>query len=47
MSKGKNTDKLTLDCLQLLIKELKHLQYGLNLNLCIDKFFYNKLINTY
>lgn len=43
---GKNTRKLTLDCLQLLIKELRHLQHGLNPDLRTDKFLHNKLINA-
>ena len=30
ISKSKNTSKSTLDYLQLLIKELRHLQYSLN-----------------
>ena len=47
MSKGENTGKSTLDCLQLLIKELRHLQHGLDLDLHIDKFLHNKLINAY
>ena len=47
IGKGENTRKLTLNCLQLLIKELKHFQYSFNLDLYIDKFLYNKLINAY
>jgi hypothetical protein len=46
MSKGENTGKSTLDCLQLLIKELKHLQHGLDLDLRTNKFLHNKLINA-
>jgi hypothetical protein len=40
----KNTGKSTQDCLQLLIKELRHLQHGLEPNLQIDSFLHNKLI---
>jgi len=47
IGKSENARKLTLDYLQLLIKELRHLQHGLNPDLCIDKFLYNKLINAY
>ena len=32
--------------LQLLIEDLCHLQYGLDIQLCTDKFIHNKLINT-
>src|SRR6266568_2295411 len=46
ISKSENTSKSTLDCLQLLIKELKHLQYGLDPDLRTDKFLHNKLINA-
>ena len=46
MSKGENTGKSTLDCLQLLIKELRHLQHGLDPDLRTDKFLHNKLINA-
>jgi len=46
ISKSENTSKLTLNCLQLLIKELRYLQHGLNPDLYTDKFLYNKLINT-
>ena len=34
------------DCLQLLIKKLRHLQHGLNIEFRNDKFFHNKLINA-
>ena len=33
-------------CLQLLIKNLCHLQYGLDAKLRIDKFIHNKFINA-
>ena len=46
MSKSENTGKSTLDCLQLLIKELRHLQHGLDPDLRTDKFLHNKLINA-
>jgi hypothetical protein len=46
INKSKNIGKSTLDCLQLLIKELRYLQYGLNPDLCTDKFLHNKLINA-
>jgi hypothetical protein len=46
ISKGENTGKSTLDCLQLLIKELRHLQHGLDPDLRTDKFLHNKLINA-
>ena len=42
----KNTGKSTLDCLQLLIKDLRHLQHGLDLNLRTDEFLHNKLITA-
>ena len=43
----KNTEKLTVECLQILIKDLRHLQYGLNIKLRTDDFLYNKLITAY
>ena len=43
----KNKSKSTGDCLQLLLNNLRHLQYGLNTNLYNDNFLYNKLIVTY
>src|SRR6266516_285391 len=46
MSKGENAGKSTQDCLQLLIKELRHLQHGLDPDLRTDKFLHNKLINA-
>ncbi len=35
------------ECLQLLIKNLGHLQHGLDVELRTDKFIYNKLIDVY
>ena len=46
IGKTENTGKSTLDCLQLLIKELRHLQHGLDPDLRTDKFLHNKLINA-
>jgi len=46
VGKSENARKLTLDYLQLLIKELRYLQHGLDPDLRIDKFLYNKLINA-
>src|SRR6266571_6922268 len=43
---NKNTKKLTTKCLQILIKDLRHLQYGLNTKLRIDDFLHNKLITA-
>ena len=43
----KNTEKSTVECLQILIKDLRHLQYGLNIKLRTDDFLYNKLITAY
>ena len=40
----KSKDKPTEDCLQLLLNDLRHLQHGLDTNLCNDDFLYNKLI---
>ena len=39
-SKGKPIE----DCLQLLLNDLRHLQYSLNANLRNNDFLYNKLI---
>jgi hypothetical protein len=41
---NKNPTKSKLDCLQLLIKDLRHLQHGLDFEMHIDKFLHNKLI---
>jgi hypothetical protein len=46
MSKTKNEEKSMNECLQLLIKKLRHLQHDLELILCIDDFIHNKLINA-
>jgi len=42
----KNTDKLTSDCLQILINTLSQLQYGLTLELRITPFLTNKLVTS-
>ena len=42
----KNKSKSTGDCLQLLLNDLRYLQYGLNANLRNNNFLYNKLIVT-
>jgi hypothetical protein len=42
-----NEDKSIDECLQLLIKELRHLQHGLGSVLRIDDFIHNKLISAY
>src|SRR6266568_1709655 len=44
---NKNTKKLTTKCLQILIKDLRHLQHSLNIKLQIDNFLYNKFITAY
>ncbi len=41
-----NESKSMNKCLQLLIKELRHLQHDLESILCIDDFIHNKLINA-
>jgi hypothetical protein len=41
-----NEDKSMNECLQLLIKELRHLQHDLESTLRIDDFIHNKLINA-
>ena len=43
----KNTKKSTIECLQILIKDLRHLQHGLSIKLKMDDFLYNKLIIAY
>ena len=43
----KSEGKPIEDCLQLLINDLRHLQYGLNVNLYNNDFLYNKLIVAY
>ncbi len=42
----KNTEKLTIECLQILIKDLQHLQHGLDIKLWTDDFLHNKLITA-
>ncbi len=41
-----NKDKSIEECLQLLIKQLRHLQHDLNLKLRSKKFIHNKFINA-
>jgi hypothetical protein len=41
-----NENKSVEECLQLLIKQLRHLQHGLNSKLRSEKFIHNKLINA-
>jgi lipopolysaccharide biosynthesis protein len=41
-----NEDKSVEKCLQLLIKQLRHLQHDLNSKLRSEKFIHNKLINA-
>ncbi len=41
-----NEDKSIEKCLQLLIKQLRHLQHDLNSKLRSETFIYNKLINA-
>ncbi len=41
-----NEDKSMNECLQLLIKELRHLQHDLESILRIDDFIHNKLVNA-
>ena len=43
----KNTEKLTIECLQILIKDLWHLQHSLDIKFWIDDFLYNKFIIAY
>ena len=43
----KNKSKSIGDCLQLLLNDLRYLQYGLNANLYNDDFLHNKLIVAY
>lgn len=43
---GKNEEKQVEKCLQLLIKDLRHLQYRLDVELRTDKFINKKLINV-
>ncbi len=46
MIKSKNEDTSIEECLQLLIKNLRHLQHDLNSKLRSKKFIHNKLINA-
>ncbi len=46
MIKSENKDKSIEECLQLLIKDLRHLQHDLNSKLRSEKFIHNKLINA-
>ncbi len=46
MSKTENEEKSMNECLQLLIKELRHLQHDLQSILRIDDFIHNKLVNA-
>ena len=43
---NKNTKKLTIEYLQILIKDLRHLQHSLNAKLQTDDFLHNKLITA-
>jgi succinate dehydrogenase/fumarate reductase-like Fe-S protein len=46
MNRTENEEKSMNKCLQLLIKELRHLQHDLESTLRIDDFIHNKLINA-
>jgi hypothetical protein len=46
MHKTENEKKFMNECLQLLIKELRHLQHDLESTLRIDDFIHNKLVNA-
>jgi hypothetical protein len=46
MIKSENEDKFIEKCLQLLIKNLRHLQHDLDSELRSEKFIHNKLINA-
>jgi hypothetical protein len=46
MIKSENEEKFIEECLQLLIKNLRHLQHDLNLELWSEKFIHNKFINA-
>ena len=43
----KNPKKSTIECLQILIKDLQHLQHSLDIKLQTDNFLHNKLIIAY
>ena len=46
MTKLENEEKSMEECLQLLIKDLCHLQYGLDSTLRFESFIYNKLLSA-
>jgi hypothetical protein len=46
MIRSENESKSTEECLQLLIKDLRHLQHELNSKLRSEKIIHNKLINA-
>jgi hypothetical protein len=46
MIRSRNESKFIEECLQLLIKDLRHLQHDLNSKLRSEKFIHNKLINA-
>ena len=46
IARTENSSKTTLDCLKLLITELRHLQLGLDLELRTEKLLRNKLISA-
>ncbi len=46
MIKSGNESKFIEECLQLLIKDLRHLQHDLDSELRSEKFIHNKLINA-
>ena len=46
VGKTENEGKSMEECLQLLIKDLRHLQHGLDPEFRTDKFIHNKLINA-
>ena len=46
MSQTENEGKTMEECFQLLIKELRHLQHGLDPELRTEKFIHNRLINA-
>ena len=46
LARVENESKSMEECLHLLIKELSHLQHGLDPEFRTDKFFHNKLINA-
>ena len=42
----KNTKKLTIECLQILIKDLQYLQHSFDIKFQTDDFLHNKLITA-